>query len=180
VEPDLVCYGKILGGGLPLSAVGGRREIMRLADPALASAPNFVHISGTLSGNPLSAVAGLATLAELEQPGVYEHLHRLGKRLRIGLARQLNDHGITGSVVGSGPIAAVEFSDRGQPGSGLLLREAVNRNLILGGVLAQLETRFYVSLLHTEAEIDFAVDAFGAAVRAAVERVSPAEVAPAA
>ncbi len=169
VEPDLVCYGKILGGGLPLSAVGGRREIMRLADPALASAPNFVHISGTLSGNPVSAVAGLATLAELEEPGVYEHLHRLGKRLRTGLAQQLSAHGIAGSVVGSGPIAAVEFSDPGQPGSGLALREAVNRTLILRGVLAQLETRFYVSLLHTEAEIDFAVDAFGAAVRATME-----------
>jgi len=179
VEPDLVCYGKILGGGVPLSAGGGRREIMRLADPALASASNFVHISGTLSGNPLSAVAGLATLAELEEPGVYEHLHKLGKRLRTGLARQLNTHGIGGSVVGSGPIAAVEFLDRGQPRSALVLREAVNRDLILRGVLVQLQTRFYVSLAHTEAEIDFAVDAFGAAVRAAIERVSAAEEAPA-
>jgi glutamate-1-semialdehyde 2,1-aminomutase len=169
VEPDLVCYGKILGGGLPLSAVGGRRQIMRLADPALASAPNFVHISGTLSGNPLSAVAGLATLAELEEPGVYQHLHRLGKRLRTGLAQQLNAHGIGGSVIGNGPIAAVEFSDMAQPRSGLVLREAVNRELILRGVLVQLQTRFYISLPHTEAEIDFAVDAFGAAVRAAVE-----------
>jgi glutamate-1-semialdehyde 2,1-aminomutase len=175
VEPDLVCYGKILGGGLPLSAIGGRREIMRLADPALASAPNFVHISGTLSGNPLSAVAGLATLAEMEEPGVYEHLHKLGKRLRTGLAQQLNTHGIGGSVIGSGPIAAVEFSDPAQPRSGLVFREAVNRELILRGVLVQLQTRFYVSLAHTEAEIDFAIDAFGAAVQAAIERVSFAE-----
>jgi len=175
VEPDLVCYGKILGGGFPLSAVGGRREIMRLADPALASAPNFVHISGTLSGNPISAVAGLATLSELEEPGVYEYLHELGTRLRTGLARQLNTHGIPGSVVGSGPIAAVDLSDPAQPGSGLALREAVNRELILRGVLAQLQTRFYISLVHTEAEIDFAIDAFGAAVRAAVQHVSPVE-----
>ena len=175
VEPDLVCYGKILGGGFPLSAVGGRHEIMRLADPALASAPNFVHISGTLSGNPVSAVAGLATLSELEEPGVYEHLHKLGERLRTGLARELNTHGIAGSVVGSGPVAAVEFSDPAQPGSGLVLREAVNRDLILRGVLVQLQTRFYVSLVHTEAEIDFAVDAFGAAVRAAIQPVSAIE-----
>jgi len=175
VEPDLVCYGKILGGGLPLSAVGGRREIMRLADPALASTPNFVHISGTLSGNPVAAVAGLATLAELEEPGVYEHLHELGKRLRTGLAQQLNALGIAGSVIGSGPIAAVEFSDQAQPRSGLALREAVNRELILRGVLVQLQTRFYISLAHTEAEIDFAVDAFGTAVQAAIERLSAAE-----
>jgi glutamate-1-semialdehyde 2,1-aminomutase len=179
VEPDLLCYGKILGGGFPLSAVGGRREIMRLADPALASSPNFVHISGTLSGNPVSAVAGLATIAELEQPGVYERLHSLGKRLRAGLAQQLNAHGVAGSVIGSGPIAAVQFSDPAQPGSGLILREAVNREMILRGVLVQLQTRFYVSLLHTEAEIDFAADAFGAGVRAAIDRVSAAAAAPA-
>jgi glutamate-1-semialdehyde 2,1-aminomutase len=177
VEPDLVCYGKILGGGFPLSAVGGQRRIMRLADPALASGPNFVHISGTLSGNPVSAVAGLATLAELEQPGVYERLHELGERLRSGLAQQLNAQGIAGSVIGSGPIAAVELSDPAQPGSGLALREAVNRELILRGVLVQLQTRFYISLVHTEAEIDFAVDAFGAAVRGATQRLSPVRVA---
>jgi glutamate-1-semialdehyde 2,1-aminomutase len=175
VQPDLVCYGKIVGGGFPLSAVGGRREIMRLADPALASARNFVHISGTLSGNPVSAVAGFATLAELEQPGVYERLHGLGNRLRTGLTQQLNSHGIGGSAIGSGPIAAVEFSDPAGPGSGLVLREAVNRDLILRGVLAQLQTRFYVSLVHTEAEIDFAVDAFGAALRASAEPVRMAE-----
>ena len=175
VVPDLVCYGKILGGGFPLSAVGGRREIMRLADPALASTPHFVHVSGTLSGNPVSAVAGLATLAGLEKPGAYERLHELGERLRAGLRRQLSSQGVGGSVIGSGPIAAVEFSDLGQTGSGRLLKQAVNRELILRGVLAQLETRFYISLVHTEAEVDFAVDVFGVAVRVAMERVCAAE-----
>ena len=172
VEPDLVCYGKIVGGGFPLSSVAGRREIMRLADPALGSSPNFVHISGTLSGNPVSAVAGLATLAELEQPGVYEQLHRLGGRLRAGLSQQLNAHGVGASVIGSGPIAAVEFSDLGSPGSGQLLKQAVNRELLLRGVLVQLLTRFYISLVHTETDVDIAVDAFGAAITAAVERLA--------
>ncbi|UCH86719.1 MAG: aspartate aminotransferase family protein [Dehalococcoidia bacterium] len=174
VEPDVVCYGKIVGGGFPLSAIGGRREIMRLADPTQASAPNFVHVSGTLSGNPVSAVAGLATLAELEEPGVYERLHRLGERLRSGLAGQLNAHDVGGSVIGSGPIAAVEFSDPDGARSGLVLREAVNRDLILQGVLVQLQTRFYISLVHTETEIDFAVDAFGAALEGAIQRPSAA------
>jgi glutamate-1-semialdehyde 2,1-aminomutase len=175
VEPDVVCYGKIVGGGFPLSAVGGRREIMRLADPALASTRDFVHISGTLSGNPVSATAGLATLAELEKAGAYERLHALGNQLRAGLTLQLRSAGIGGSVIGSGPIAAVDFSDPAGPGSGLALRDAVNRELILRGVLAQLKTRFYVSLVHTEGEIDFAVDAFGDALRASVERVRMAE-----
>lgn len=164
VEPDLVCYGKIVGGGFPLSAIGGRRDIMRLADPALASTPGFVHVSGTLSGNPISAAAGLATLAELERPGVYERLHRLGERLRGGLRRQLDAHNVAAAVIGSGPIAAIDFSNTAGTECGRRLREAVNRELILRGVLVQLHTRFYISLIHTEDEIDFAVDAFGAAL----------------
>lgn len=168
VEPDLVCYGKILGGGFPLSAVGGRRDIMGLADPALCSSGHFVHVSGTLSGNPVSSVAGLATLVELERPGVYERLHALGRRLREGLARQINALGVDGSIVGSGPIAAVKFSERGQATCDTLLRDAVNRELIQCGVLVQLRTRFYVSLAHTEGEIDYAVDAFGTALSSAI------------
>ncbi len=169
VEPDLLCYGKILGGGFPLSAVAGRGKIMGLMDPARASSASFVHVSGTLSGNPISAVAGLATLAELEQPGTYEHLHELGRRLRTGLTGELNKQGVAGSVTGSGPIAAVEFSDPREPGTGRALKAAVNRELIRRQVLAQLQTRFYVSTVHSEEDIDFAVDAFGCAVVAAME-----------
>ncbi len=173
VEPDLVCYGKILGGGFPLSAIGGRAEIMRLMDPARASSSSFVHVSGTLSGNPISAVAGLATLDELEQPGTYEHLHALGERLRGGLSGELRKRGVAGSVMGSGPIAAVEFSDVGEPGSGRALKAAVNRELIRRQVLAQLQTRFYVSTAHSEEDVDFAVAAFGSATAAAMESISP-------
>jgi len=169
LEPDIVCYGKILGGGFPLSAVGGRAEIMRLADPARSRKSRYVHISGTLSGNPISAAAGLATLAELEAPGVYARLHELGKRLRSGLRVQFMTHGVQGSVIGSGPVAAVHFEDRDGPGSGDDLRSAVNAELIRRGVLAQLHTRFYVSLVHTEVEIDTAVEAFGEALAAATK-----------
>lgn len=172
VEPDLVCYGKILGGGFPLSAVGGRREVMALADPALSASPNFVHVSGTLSGNPISAVAGLATLAELVRPGVYERLHGLGERLRAGLAREMRARDVGGSVIGSGPIAAVKFSEDRQPGCDAPLQEAVNRELIRRGLLVQLQTKFYISLVHTEREIDYAVDTFGAALSAVTEGVS--------
>lgn len=172
VHPDLVCYGKILGGGFPLSAIGGREEIMRLAHPARASSSSFVHISGTLSGNPISAVAGLATLAELEQPGTYERLHELGRRLRSGLTAQLSKHRLAGCVTGSGPIAAVEFSDAGEPGTGRALKSAVNRELIRRQVLAQLQTRFYVSTAHAEEDIDFAVEAFDSALVEATQGVS--------
>jgi glutamate-1-semialdehyde 2,1-aminomutase len=173
VEPDLIAYGKILGGGFPLSAVGGRAEIMRLADPARARKSRYVHVSGTLSGNPVSAAAGLATLSELEAPGVYERLHALGKRLRSGLRVQLMSHSVEGSVIGSGPIAALRFEDPDGPGTGDDLRSAVNAELIRRGILAQLQTRLYVSLAHTEVEIDTAIEAFGDALAATADHEAP-------
>lgn len=166
VTPDLLCYGKIVGGGFPLSAVAGREEIMRLADPALAPTASFVHLSGTLSGNPVSAAAGLATLKQLEKPGTYEFLHALGDRLRSGLRAQVESSGVSASVVGSGPIAAVRFGENGSPAA-VRMRDAVNREIVKRGVLAQLQTRFYLSLAHTETDVDFCVSAFGEALAAA-------------
>lgn len=160
VTPDLVCYGKIVGGGFPLAAVGGRQEIMALADPARTEASDFVHFSGTLSGNPVSAAAGVATLRELQAPKVYERLHGLGDHLRNGLRDAMDQAGVPGSVLGSGPIASVQFDDFGGPGSGKLLKSEVNREMIARGILVQLQTRFYVSLLHTEEELDQAAEAF--------------------
>ncbi|HUW81434.1 MAG TPA: glutamate-1-semialdehyde 2,1-aminomutase [Phycisphaerae bacterium] len=76
VRPDLTCLGKIIGGGLPVGAYGGRREIMQQVSP---SGP--VYQAGTLSGNPLAMAAGLATLQVLAEDGVYERLDRLAERL---------------------------------------------------------------------------------------------------
>src|SRR6185503_4429874 len=72
ITPDLTCLGKVLGGGLPVAAYGGRRDLMEQVAPA-----GPVYQAGTLSGNPLAMVAGLATLAELARPGVYERLGTL-------------------------------------------------------------------------------------------------------
>jgi glutamate-1-semialdehyde 2,1-aminomutase len=80
VTPDLTCLGKIIGGGLPVGAYGGRREIMDLVAP---SGP--VYQAGTLSGNPLAMAAGLATLRQSGEPGFYERLEELGERWRHGM-----------------------------------------------------------------------------------------------
>src|SRR5207245_4536783 len=69
IKPDLTCLGKIMGGGLPVGAYGGRKEIMEMVAPQ-----GPVYQAGTLSGNPLAMVAGLATLRLLTEPGVYDHL----------------------------------------------------------------------------------------------------------
>ena len=85
VTPDLTTLGKVIGGGLPVGAFGGRREIMELVAPA-----GPVYQAGTLSGNPLAMTAGIETLRLLREPGVWEELERVGARLEAGL-RALGD-----------------------------------------------------------------------------------------
>jgi glutamate-1-semialdehyde 2,1-aminomutase len=85
VKPDLTCLGKILGGGLPLAAFGGRREIMNLLAPA-----GPVYQAGTLSGNPLAVGAGLATLKLLRRRGTYEMLEKKGQWLEVGFREILD------------------------------------------------------------------------------------------
>lgn len=93
IGPDLTCLGKIMGGGLPLAAVGGKREIMEQLAPL-----GRVYQAGTLSGNPLALAAGLETLAALRKPGVYEQLERLGVLLEEGLRDVLRRHGVRACI----------------------------------------------------------------------------------
>jgi glutamate-1-semialdehyde 2,1-aminomutase len=89
VEPDLTALGKIIGGGLPIGAYGGRREIMDQVAPL-----GPAYQAGTMAGNPASVSAGIACLEALAEPGVYEHLDALGRQLQEGLTRLADKHGI--------------------------------------------------------------------------------------
>lgn len=89
ITPDLTCLGKVIGGGLPVAAYGGRADVMRLLAPSGA-----VYQAGTLSGNPLAMVAGIATLRELEKPGSYEQLGRASETLARGVARAAERAGV--------------------------------------------------------------------------------------
>ena len=106
VAPDLTCLGKIIGGGLPVGAYGGRREIMNLVAP---SGP--VYQAGTLSGNPLAMAAGLATLRATGQPGFYDLLEELGARWRRGMgeAASVGTRPFTINQVGS--MVSIFFTD---------------------------------------------------------------------
>jgi glutamate-1-semialdehyde 2,1-aminomutase len=90
ITPDLTCLGKIIGGGLPVGAYGGRREIMEMLAP---NGP--VYQAGTLSGNPLAMAAGLATLRELQPPGFYERLDALSAKLVESVARAAKSAGVS-------------------------------------------------------------------------------------
>jgi glutamate-1-semialdehyde 2,1-aminomutase len=106
VTPDLTCLGKIIGGGLPVGAYGGRREFMELVAPA-----GPVYQAGTLSGNPLAMAAGLATLRAADAPGFYERLEQLGERWRHGMSEAasagdipftINQGGVQGLLLAHG------------------------------------------------------------------------------
>ena len=98
VEPDMTCLGKIIGGGMPVGAYGGKAEIMDVVSPL-----GGVYQAGTLSGNPISVAAGLATLSELEKEGVYEALEAKTTILVEGLLEAARECGVpvTANQVGS-------------------------------------------------------------------------------
>jgi glutamate-1-semialdehyde 2,1-aminomutase len=90
VLPDLTCLGKVIGGGLPVGAYGGKRELMEWIAPA-----GPVYQAGTLSGNPLATAAGIATLKILEESGTYERLEEISERIATGIMQAASDAGIT-------------------------------------------------------------------------------------
>lgn len=108
VTPDLTTLGKIIGGGLPVAAFGGRADVMELLDPRRQ--PNLAQ-GGTYNGNPLGMAAGLATMTELT-PHVYEELNRTGARVCEQLSEVFASHGVRAQVNGAGSLFAIHFTDR--------------------------------------------------------------------
>ncbi len=106
VRPDLTCLGKIIGGGLPVGAYGGRADLMELVSPA-----GPVYQAGTLSGNPLAMTAGLWCLKNLS-PKLYSSLAKLGARLAIGLAESARDAGVALQVNAIGSVLTPFFTNR--------------------------------------------------------------------
>jgi glutamate-1-semialdehyde 2,1-aminomutase len=169
VTPDLTCLGKIVGGGLPAAAFGGRADIMQKLAPL-----GPVYQAGTLSGNPLALSAGLKMIEILGRPGTYERLDELGRRLSEGLASAARAAGVAASVncLGSmvtifftkGPVtdyASAKTSDTAQFG-------AFFRHMRDHGVFmppSQFEAMF-VSLAHTDEDLDQVIGAARAALTA--------------
>lgn len=107
IRPDLTTLGKIIGGGLPVGAFGGRADIMALFDPSQGS--SRVAHAGTFNGNPMTMEAGIATLRELT-PAVYERLGALGHRLRLGVQKAFEEAGLTGCTTGLESLFNLHFA----------------------------------------------------------------------
>jgi len=170
VLPDLTCLGKIIGGGFPVGAFGGPREIMRLVAPL-----GPVYQAGTLSGNPVAMACGVTTLRILRDRNPYDRLEELGARLAEGLQEAAEEAGVPVTVnrVGSmltlffteGPVENFDDANRSD-------RQRFSRffwAMLERGVYippSQFEA-WFVSLAHTEEEIDRTVDAAREALRQA-------------
>ncbi len=168
VTPDLTCLGKIIGGGLPVGAFGGRREIMERLAPL-----GPVYQAGTLAGNPLAMQAGIATLEILRQNGTYQTLESLGTRLEDGLKAAASAAGVPLIVnrVGSmltgffvdGPVVDYDSATRADAER----YASYHRHMLQSGVYlapSQFEASF-VSLAHTPADIDTSGEAARDAMR---------------
>jgi glutamate-1-semialdehyde 2,1-aminomutase len=165
----VAAFGKVLAGGFPLAAVAGRASIMRHFDAALEGTPDYVWQAGTLNGNPVAAVAGLATLAELRKPGSYERLFRTGTRLKEGLAAAARRHGLAAQVSGEAPVFDIIFTDRPVVDYRTTLTAdrariaAFNRECLRRGVVKAVN-KIYVSLAHTDADVDATLEVFDQAL----------------
>ena len=109
IKPDLTCLGKVIGGGMPVGAFGGKAEIMRHISP-----DGPVYQAGTLSGNPVAMSAGLVMLDELSQPGVYEQLTDYTTQLLAGLKERANTANVALHTSQVGAMFGLFFTDQSQ------------------------------------------------------------------
>jgi len=177
VVPDVAAFGKVLAGGFPLSAVAGRADIMKHFDAALEGSPDYVWQAGTLNGNPVAAVAGLATLGELRKPGAYERIFATGKRLKDGLAAAAKKHGMPAQVSGEPPVFDIIFTDSpvvdyratltaDRRRIALFNEECLRRGVVKAG------NKIYVSLAHSEQDVEETLAVFDAALAAVAARTA--------
>lgn len=162
ITPDLTCLGKVIGGGLPVGAYGGKREIMEQIAPA-----GPIYQAGTLSGNPLAMAAGYTTLKLLGEPGVYEQLERRSARLEEGFAANARELGVPLTINRVGSMVCPFFTDQPVTDYETAKRSDLQRfnryfaaMLDLGVSLppSQFEGMF-VSTAHSEEDIEATIEA---------------------
>jgi glutamate-1-semialdehyde 2,1-aminomutase len=173
VKADLTCLGKIIGGGLPVGAYGGRRDLMQMLSPV-----GPVYQAGTLSGNPLAVAAGIATLEALQEPGTYQELERKGAALAAGLADAAKAAGVPVTINRLGSVLTAFFTAGPVTdyASALTSDTAAYARffhaMLRSGVYlppSQFEC-WFVSLAHTDEQIENTLSAAAAAFKEAPER----------
>ena len=165
VKPDLTTFGKIIGGGLPIGAFGGREDIMDIFSP---KRQNPMHHSGTFNGNALTMRAGIAAMKEIDD-SVISHINGLGEHLRSSIQEMLVTGGIRGHVTGMGSLMNIHFSTqdvadlrtaRADWGSSLPVRDLLNLALKNHGIYTPRRVMLCMSSPMTQKEIERALRAF--------------------
>ena len=173
VTPDLATYGKAMSGGFPMAAIAGRAEVMAALDGRRTSRDRMAWASGTLNGNPISATAGNVALDLLSQPGVYDHLRHIGGRLRRGFVELGERHNLPVRAPGEDAVFGVRFSrlekmrtwaDHLTSDKDLGQRWAIE--LLRRGLLVNPNEKFYISIAHTDADVDKTLEIADEAFRA--------------
>ncbi len=164
VVPDLASFGKIVGGGFPLAAVAGKKEIMEHYDGALHQ-NNYIPQTGTLNGNPIAAVAGLATLKQLKNPSAYRKLHETGIKLKKALADSMQQYEIEAQITGDNTVFDIVFTNTEiknyrdlSTGNSALLSKF--NNLMLNQGILKPGNKLYMSLALSDEDIQKTINAF--------------------
>jgi glutamate-1-semialdehyde 2,1-aminomutase len=170
VQADICTLGKIIGGGFPLAAVAGSTDIMAHFDRNKVGADRYLMQIGTLSGNPIAAVAGLKSLEILRRVGSYEQLHATGQRLMAMIDEVLDSTGRAHRIVGHPALFDVVFTDqnvrdyRSWLSGDKAINERLNATLRQNGILKS-PTKLYPSLAITEEDLQMTQHAYEEAAR---------------
>ena len=168
ITPDLTCLGKVIGGGLPVGAYGGRLDIMEQIAPA-----GPIYQAGTLSGNPLAMAAGFVTLSLLGEPNVYEELERKSARLEAGFAANAVEFGIASTINRVGSMVCPFFTETAVTNYDTAKTSDLGRfNAYFGHLLdlgvsvapSQFEGMF-VSTVHSDEDIETTIEAHREALK---------------
>lgn len=158
IKPDLICLGKIIGGGAPIGAVIGDSEIMSLLDPRNKGGGRVFH-SGTFNGNPISMTLGMATVNELSLNDNFQQMSKIGKNLRNDISKTFDEFGVPHRMYGEGGVVNYTISEdeintyRDISDENMRSRKAIDSDLTSRGIYVIPNSRYLLSTVHSEEDI---------------------------
>ncbi len=171
ITPDITCLGKIIGGGIPIGAVVGNDEIMKLLDPRRERSKKVFH-SGTFNGNPLSLSVGKATVDEISHPGKFDAVLSAAENLKTSISSALAKHQIPHVIAGEGAMFNIYIREkpvrnyRDARASDLKLRRLLDIEQLTNGVYLKPLNRYCLSTAHTDDDVRMTTERFTRAVDA--------------
>ena len=169
ISPDITAFGKIVGGGYPVGAFGGRDDIMALFDPTTSDKSKYISHAGTFNANPVTCTAGLVTLDMLTEEAI-QRINQYGDDLRAKLYAVFQDHKIKGQVTGLGSLGNVHFTQekpkdyRGSANADKLLLDYLHLSLMNHGVFTARRGMFSISTPMSTKQVDLYIKAFDRAL----------------